>query len=42
MARWSPAPVSPSPASTFVGGPSPVPVTLIAPPMACAIISKLL
>jgi hypothetical protein len=34
--------VSPIPDSTFVGGPSAVPVTLMTPPMACAIISKLL
>src|SRR3989442_3071704 len=33
MARWSPAPVSPSPASTRTGGPSAARVTLIAPPM---------
>ena len=42
MAVWSPAPVSPSPASIRVGGPSAVPVRLMTPPMAWAIISKLL
>ena len=41
-AVWTPVPVSPMAAPQRTGSRSAKPVTLITPPMACAIMSKLL